>query len=86
MDYCGVAGGNRGWICHNNRGSALNESANAQRRIPPSLCPRKDDIGPIGWLLDDLICEIDVNDSDGSTSDETWRNRVSNRCRVSLYA
>ena len=81
VDGCGVAGSHYGRIYRNDRENVLNESVNVWRRVfSPSLCPRKDEVGPMRRVLYGPTCETDLNGGDDSRNDETWRNRASGRC------
>lgn len=84
---CGVGGSRRGRIYQNDQENAQNESESAWwERTSPFLCPNKGEIGLMERALDNLTCEIDLNDGGDPRSGGTWRSCASDCCWMTLYA
>lgn len=80
---CDVGDGHQGQIYQNDP----NESDGAsKRRISLSPCPWKSEIDPTRKVLDDPICEIDLNGGGGLRSDEVLKSCGSDCCWMTLYA
>ena len=81
-----VGGSHRVQISQNDQENTLNESMSAwMRRLSPSLCQRKGEIGPRMRVLGDPTCETELNGDDGLRSCEILKSFVSDHHPMTPY-